>query len=378
MSQKKEQKKIQKEIIEKEAFQVIGRRRATPRAGGAWDIARTDGSLARIEGLASGEPLLGLCFGFGESGANDYMVGAEAAQDAPGTEGLERFAYPAGPWLVVTAEGKLSENTLAEAWKAVHKKILRKSARVQAPLPTMERYLAWEEQNDYCKVEIWIPVKKGEFHSKKYNFDRLDPYPSFQYFWIYLGRFLARLMFRIKAEGLENLPESSAGIILACNHTHALDPAFLAVTSKKLAWRFIAKIELFRNPFVAWLFTQCNGFPINREIIDRRAMDFAVNVMKDGRMGLGVFPEGRRSPDGKIHEARGGTAMFARMAKADILPCCIYREGDLKFRCHITVRYGELIPFGELGLGERPNKRETQAATEKIMDAITALWKLGF
>lgn len=50
-------------IIEREAFHVIGRRRATPNGGGTWDVARNDGSITQMENLNTNQPFLGLCFG---------------------------------------------------------------------------------------------------------------------------------------------------------------------------------------------------------------------------------------------------------------------------------------------------------------------------
>jgi 1-acyl-sn-glycerol-3-phosphate acyltransferase len=192
-----------------------------------------------------------------------------------------------------------------------------------------------------------------------------------------LARVLSRILFNVRVVGRENLPAKAGGVILACNHLHSIDPAFLASYSR-LRWRFIGKKELFESKATGLFFTHCNGFPVDRDVIDRRALDFALAVMRDGRCGLGIFPEGQRSPDGKPMEAKAGVAMVARQTKADILPCSLYHEGQkLKFRKKITVRYGEVIPFEVLGLGETPNKRQTRAACEKIMEAITALWEQG-
>ncbi|MCL2298704.1 MAG: 1-acyl-sn-glycerol-3-phosphate acyltransferase, partial [Firmicutes bacterium] len=103
----------------------------------------------------------------------------------------------------------------------------------------------------------------------------------------------------------------------------------------------------------------------------------ALEAMREGSYGLGIFPEGTRSPDGKPQEPKSGIAMFARRMRADVLPCSVYFEGKLKFRSRLTVRIGKVIPFEELNLSDAPNKCQTRAACEKIMASITDLWKQG-
>lgn len=209
----------------------------------------------------------------------------------------------------------------------------------------------------------------------EYNWQRIKPYNTYR-FGKYLLRPITRLLFKVKVHGRENLPKSARGVILACNHLNAIDPSFL-VAATMLPWRFIGKKELFQSPLTGFLYSRFGGFPVDRDIIDRRALEYAIAVMEDGRCGLGIFPEGQRSPDGRPQPAKAGVAMLARKARADILPCSLYWEGKLKLRQKVTVRIGELIPFEQLDMGDRPNKRESLAATEKIMATITALWEQG-
>ena len=213
--------------------------------------------------------------------------------------------------------------------------------------------------------------------SKPFAFpwDRVKPFKFYALGMLFV-RVAGNILYKIRVIGRENLPESASGMILVCNHLRSIDPALLMVATR-LRWRFMAKIELFQNKFTAWIYTHCNAFPVDREIIDRRALDFALAAMAEGSCGMGIFPEGTRSPDGSPKEAKAGVAMLARRTHADILPCSIYYEGELKLRTRITIRIGEVIPFAALGLGETPNKRQNQAACEKIMAEITALWEKG-
>lgn len=145
-------------VVEKESFKVIGRRRTTPNGGGAWDVSRNDGSLEQLEKMGTGNPFLGLCFGFGNDGSNDNMVGMEYAGDD--IDGLESFIYPASTWLVVEGEGAISDNILGSAWSRIYDEFLPQIAYKQAGLPTIENYIEWKNEDNYCKIEIRIPVEK--------------------------------------------------------------------------------------------------------------------------------------------------------------------------------------------------------------------------
>ena len=208
-----------------------------------------------------------------------------------------------------------------------------------------------------------------------YPWHRVKPYKFYAVVMVVM-RLLAHIVYRFRVVGRENLPESASGMILACNHLKAADPAFL-MAATRLRWRFMAKSELFEKKPAATLYTRCNAFPVVRGAIDRRALNFALDALREGSYGLGIFPEGTRSPDGTPQEPKSGIAMFSRRTRADVLPCSVYFEGKLKFRSKLTVRIGKVIPFEELDLGDAPNRHQNRAACEKIMAEITALWKQG-
>ncbi len=210
---------------------------------------------------------------------------------------------------------------------------------------------------------------------KPFDYKRTKPYKLYPIL-LPLGKFLLPTLFHAKVVGKENLPKDASGVILCSNHLHSIDPVIFAAATG-LHWRFIAKTELFEKNLLFWFFTHCNAIPIDRQKIDRSALDCAVATMEEGSYGLGIFPEGQRSKDGTPQEGKHGVAMLARKTKADILPCSLYHEGDLKFRTRLTVRIGPIIPFAELGLGEAPNARQSRQATEIIMAAVRELWEKG-
>ncbi len=144
-------------VIERDAFQVAGIRHTTPYGGGTWGIVKGDGSMEKMQNIAGSAPSLGLCFGFGEDGSNDYMVGFPCEGDVAAW--LDRYAYPKAQWLMFTAEGSIEENALGATWGRIYGEFLPQSEYKQADLPTIENYLVWDEATKYCKVEIWIPIE---------------------------------------------------------------------------------------------------------------------------------------------------------------------------------------------------------------------------
>ncbi len=142
--------------VERSPFKVIGVRRTTPYGGGTWAIVKSDGSNEAVKELSGRFFDLGLCFGFGEDGSNDYMCGIEwDEEDVPE---FESFQYPSATWLKFEAKGTISGQTLGGVWKRINDEFLPQSKYKKSGLPTIEKYVAWDDAKDTCNVEIWIPV----------------------------------------------------------------------------------------------------------------------------------------------------------------------------------------------------------------------------
>lgn len=179
---------------------------------------------------------------------------------------------------------------------------------------------------------------------------------------------------KIKCEGKENVPEKG-GFIIACNHIHFIDPVLLLCHCERPI-HFMAKVEAFKNKLAAFLLTNLNVFPVSRGRSDKTSIDYAVDLIKTGHV-IGIFPEGTRSKDLKPHEPKAGVALIARQTKADILPASVYCEKKGGLFRKVTVRFGELIKYEELGISEEGSTRELREAAKKIMDEIVDLWEEG-
>mgnify|MGYP002519802897 CR=1 FL=1 len=203
-------------------------------------------------------------------------------------------------------------------------------------------------------------------HYKLYGFIKKVFAPAFK--WLY----------RLEFKGLENVPPQGTRYIVAINHTCAFDPVFVSIPKKVPALHFMAKAELFSNPIAGWFIKHMYGFPVNRGKGDTSAIDYGEKIIEEGHV-MAICPEGRRvkDKDGVPQKAKAGVAVIAKAAKAPVLPVSIYNREDMKRGSKITVRFGELIPYEELGFTEEGSKTEEKAVAAYIMERIVDLWRLG-
>lgn len=142
--------------VERASFKVIGIRRTTPYGGGTWAIVKSDGSNERIMEISGRLYDIGLCFGFGDDGSNDYMCAIEWEKED--IVGLDTYQYPSATWLKFEAEGSITGQTLGGIWQRIHNEFLPQSKYKLSDLPTIEKYVKWDTVADICDVEIWLPV----------------------------------------------------------------------------------------------------------------------------------------------------------------------------------------------------------------------------
>ncbi len=190
-----------------------------------------------------------------------------------------------------------------------------------------------------------------------------------------IGNSIVNSLYKIEYVGLENVPKDG-GFILASNHMHALDPVFIGLGIKERQLHFMGKKELFENPIAKSFLTMLNGFPIVRGGADTQALDYAIRIVKEGHI-LGIFPEGTRSKDYRPARAKSGVALIANAAKADILPVSIYTSDEMKKHTKLTIRFGEVIPYEKLGLGEEASRDEIRGCAQTVMGEIKKLWEMG-
>ena len=185
----------------------------------------------------------------------------------------------------------------------------------------------------------------------------------------HLTNFALHVAFKMEYEGIENIPEGG-GYLACANHRTMIDPFFF-VNKVKPQMSFMAKQELFENKITNAIFRGLGAFPVNRGKGDTGAIDTAVNILEEGGI-LGIFPEGTRSKSGIPLRPKSGAALVAIRTKSDILPIGISFDNPLRFRSKVTIRFGKVIRFEELG-AEQGLPSEMKQASKLIMGRIVEL-----
>ena len=144
-------------------------------------------------------------------------------------------------------------------------------------------------------------------------------------FWYLLGyslsKAIAKTFFNYRVIGAENMIEEGPCII-AANHCSNLDPPLVGIACKR-AIHYLAKKSLLDWPVLGPIFPQLNVIPVDQKNADRSALMGAIRVVKNGGAVL-IFPEGSRSPDGRLQPAQPGIGMIAAKTGAPIVPVRIF------------------------------------------------------
>ncbi len=184
---------------------------------------------------------------------------------------------------------------------------------------------------------------------------------------------LLRIVYRLRATGLEHLPREG-GYVLCANHTSSFDPWPLGIPLfPRRFLRFMAKSELFWPP-LGWLIKGGGGFEVRRGERDVEAIRTAERLAREGHVVV-MFPEGTRRRKGlrKKHVARAhtGAARIALAAGVPLVPAAIAGTDRLLRLARVRVAYG--LPVDVDDLRGRPLQEVAQEATDRLMDAIYAL-----
>jgi len=136
------------------------------------------------------------------------------------------------------------------------------------------------------------------------------------------ARLVARAITRIRFGGaLDDIPREGP-VIFAANHISNADPVVIGAwltprLGRRLHW--LAKREIFDWPVIGWAAAHGGIHPVDRSTADLEAFRLARRILDEGQP-LFVFPEGTRSPDGRLQRAKDGVAMLALRTGAPIVP----------------------------------------------------------
>jgi len=194
---------------------------------------------------------------------------------------------------------------------------------------------------------------------------------------------LLQTVFRPTVEGIENVPTNGPAI-LACNHLSYADWLFMPLAINRQV-TFVAKAEYFESPGLkGWLkkhfFLGAGQVPIDRS--GGRASEGALRA---GRKKLdtgglfGIYPEGTRSPDGRLYRGRTGLARLALEAKVPVIPVAMLRTNEIAPPGRVmhklvrpTVRFGAPLDFSRYE-GMEGDRYILRAVTDEVMYEIMRL-----
>ncbi len=147
--------------------------------------------------------------------------------------------------------------------------------------------------------------------------------------YLYIDALKTVLGLKIVTKGMEKTPRNTR-FLLVSNHISDLDPVVLFYTFHKSRLAFISKRENDQKPFVGQLQRKLLCQPINREN-DREALKTilrCVQLVKEDKVSVGVFPEGYTSLDGKLRHFRNGVFKIAQKADVPIVVCTVKGTRD--------------------------------------------------
>ena len=196
------------------------------------------------------------------------------------------------------------------------------------------------------------------------------------------GPFL-RLLYQPKVTGIENIP-ASGGVILASNHLSIVDSIFLPLMVERPV-TFAAKSEYFTGTRPIDRLTGAYMRATKQLSVDRaeaRAgldmLEAALGLLRQGGL-FGIYPEGTRSPDGRLYRGRPGIGWLALNSGMPVIPVAMSGTDRVLPPGHkvprmakIKIRIGEPLTFESVQALPSAS-RQRRAITDEVMNAIQAL-----
>ena len=200
-----------------------------------------------------------------------------------------------------------------------------------------------------------------------------------------LVRPLVKWGYRGRVEGAGNIP-ATGGVVLASNHISAIDTVVLPSLIRRPV-TFPAKAELFagdrgtKSRVLAWFLKAVGQVPLDRSGA-RASLDGLGPILTVLEVGgiAGIYPEGTRSPDGRLQKPKAGVGLMACKTGVPVVPCRVFDsfqafgKGRLipHFGTPVTIVFGPPIPARDYD-DPTAGKARYETAAQRIMDRIAAL-----
>ena len=200
--------------------------------------------------------------------------------------------------------------------------------------------------------------------------------------YVLLGPWL-RLIFWPVVEGRENVPGQGSAII-ASNHLSFSDSIFMPLMVKRKV-TFVAKAEYFtgrglKGLLTKWFFVGTGTIPVDRSggRAAQAAIETGLRILREGKL-FGIYPEGTRSPDGRLYRGKTGVARLALESGAPVIPVVMLNSDEVqpigrllpKIR-RVRIRFGAPMDFSRYA-GMAGDRFIERAVTDEIMYELMEL-----
>ncbi len=169
-----------------------------------------------------------------------------------------------------------------------------------------------------------------------------------------------RLVYRLRLRGADHIPAHGAALVV-CNHVSFMDALVIGGASRR-PLRFLMDKPIYDSPWLNWLFRLVGAIPVESERHDpgnvRRALHEVSRALSDGEVVM-LFPEGRLTPDGEIHDFRRGLELILARDPVPVIPAGLsglwgswtsHANGPAlsgrprRFRARVALHFGEQHP----------------------------------
>lgn len=183
--------------------------------------------------------------------------------------------------------------------------------------------------------------------------------------------------FSLDVEGMDNLPDGPA--ILACNHLSFIDSIVLPAHIPRPVY-FLGKADYFESWRTKWFFAGVGVVPVHRQggRKGRESLDTGIAILRRGDL-LGIYPEGTRSPDGRLYRGKTGPARMALEADVPIVPCAVIGTDKamptgtyVPRKRHVRLRYGRPLDLSRYR-DKMDDPFALRSATDELMFEIMML-----
>lgn len=195
--------------------------------------------------------------------------------------------------------------------------------------------------------------------------------------YVFIGP-LFRAFFRPWVQGIENVP-TNGPVVLCPNHLSFIDSLLVPLmVPRKVV--FLGKSDYFDKWYISWFYKGAGVIPVRREggLAGEAALRAGIEQLRRG-MAVAIYPEGTRSPDGRLYRGKTGPSRMAMRAQCPVVPVAVFGTREalpagryLPRMRRIGIRYGKPLDFSRY-YGKEDDRFVLRSITDEIMYELMLL-----